>query len=122
MFIFIKSNFDNYYREAVVLTNEFTQIKCLYPEYKNKVIRLDKVVDYIKKEDKFSHNLPDSESKIKEICDKLISLTNKNVNDEINTTDIDIDEDDYSRLVEGHFRDCPYYTNGDEYRVVRHQM
>ena len=32
------------------------------------------------------------------------------------------DEDDYSRLVEGHFRDCPYYTNGDEYRVVRHQM
>jgi len=91
--LFIKSNFDNYYRDAVVLTNEFTQIKCLYPEYKNKVIRLDKVVDYIKKEDKFSHNLPDSESKIKEICDKLISLTNKNVNDEINTTDIDIDED-----------------------------
>ena len=94
--LFIKSNFDNYYRDAVVLTNELTQIKCLYPEYKNKVIRLDKVVDYIKKEDKFSHNLPDSESKIKEICDKLISLTNNNVNDEINTTDIDINEDIYN--------------------------
>ena len=42
--------------------------------------------------------------------------------DECYVCDIDIDEDDYSRLVEGHFRDCPYYTNGDEYRVVKHQM
>jgi hypothetical protein len=94
--LFIKSNFDNYYRDAVVLTNELTQIKCLYPEYKNKVIRLDKVVDYIKKEDKYSHNLPDSEGKIKEMCDKLISLTNNNVNDEVNTTELNIDEDIYN--------------------------
>ena len=36
--------------------------------------------------------------------------------------DINIDEDDYSKLREGHFKECPYYTNGDEYRVVRHQM
>ncbi|HBZ03594.1 MAG TPA: hypothetical protein DEO83_07290 [Lachnospiraceae bacterium] len=36
--------------------------------------------------------------------------------------DINIDEDDFSRLMEGHFKECPYYTNGDEYRVVRHQM
>ncbi|MBR3041084.1 MAG: hypothetical protein IKH94_00200 [Eubacterium sp.] len=36
--------------------------------------------------------------------------------------DINIDEDDYSKLMEGHFKECPYYTNGDEYRVVRHQM
>ncbi|MBO4863792.1 MAG: hypothetical protein J5517_05475 [Eubacterium sp.] len=36
--------------------------------------------------------------------------------------DINIDEDDYSRLMEGHFKECPYYTNGDEYKVVRHQM
>ena len=31
-------------------------------------------------------------------------------------------EDDYSRLVSKGFKECPYYTNGDEYRVVRHQM
>jgi hypothetical protein len=26
----------------------------------------------------------------------------------------DMDEDDYGRLVEDHFRDCPYYYNGDD--------
>ncbi len=36
--------------------------------------------------------------------------------------DMDIDEDDYGRLMEKNFTECPYYTNGDEYRVVRHQM
>lgn len=36
--------------------------------------------------------------------------------------DMDIDEDDYARLMERDFKGCPYYTNGDEYRVVRHQM
>ena len=36
--------------------------------------------------------------------------------------DMDIDEDDYARLVERDFKGCPYYTNGDEHKVVRHQM
>lgn len=36
--------------------------------------------------------------------------------------DINMDEDDYSRLMENHFRECPYYKNGDEYAVVRKQM
>lgn len=36
--------------------------------------------------------------------------------------DMDMDEDDYSRLMESNFKGCPYYRNGDEYRVVRHQM
>ena len=36
--------------------------------------------------------------------------------------DMDMDEDDYSRLVSKGFKECPYYRNGDEYRVVRHQM
>lgn len=34
----------------------------------------------------------------------------------------DMDEDDYSRLVSGGMKGCPMYRNGDEYRVVRHQM
>ncbi len=34
----------------------------------------------------------------------------------------DMDEDDYSRLVSGNYRSCPFYRNGDEYAVVRHQM
>jgi len=36
--------------------------------------------------------------------------------------DIDMDEDDYRRLVESSYRECPFYRDGDEYKVVRHQM
>ena len=36
--------------------------------------------------------------------------------------DMDMDEDEYVRLVsDGHYR-CPYNRSGDEYRVVRKQM
>lgn len=35
--------------------------------------------------------------------------------------DIDMDEDDYGRMMnDSHYR-CPYYRNGDEYAVVRKQ-
>lgn len=36
--------------------------------------------------------------------------------------DVDMDEDDYGRLVSGRMRSCPYYQPDDEYRVVRKQM
>ncbi len=36
--------------------------------------------------------------------------------------DINMDEDDYRRLVESHYKECPYYRDGDDYKVVRHQM
>ncbi len=36
--------------------------------------------------------------------------------------DVDMDEDDYGRLMTDHSFQCPYYRNGDEYAVVRHQM
>ncbi len=36
--------------------------------------------------------------------------------------DVNIDEDDYSRLSERSFKACPYYSEGNEYKVVRHQM
>ena len=36
---------------------------------------------------------------------------------------VDMDEDDYFRLISGERkRSCPYYRDGDEYKVVRHQM
>lgn len=35
---------------------------------------------------------------------------------------VDMDEDDYARMVSGgHRSSCPYYRDGDEYKVVRHQ-
>ena len=36
--------------------------------------------------------------------------------------DMDLDEDDMVKFLQGHTMECPYYQNGDEYRVVRHQM
>ncbi len=35
---------------------------------------------------------------------------------------MDLDEDDYSRLLGDSFRNCPYYQTNDEYKIVRHQM
>ena len=34
----------------------------------------------------------------------------------------DMDEDDYARLMNNPRSTCPFYQNGDEYRVVRKQM
>ena len=34
----------------------------------------------------------------------------------------DMDEDDYGRLVQSGWKQCPFWRNGDEYAVVRHQM
>lgn len=36
--------------------------------------------------------------------------------------DVNMDEDDYSRIMsDSHFQ-CPFYKNGDEYKTVRKQM
>lgn len=35
---------------------------------------------------------------------------------------VDMDEDDYVRLVTSPRKVCPFYRNDDEYAVVRHQM
>ena len=42
--------------------------------------------------------------------------------DEEDVCDCQMDEDDYSRILQGHYKGCPYYRNGDEYKVVLKQM
>ena len=36
--------------------------------------------------------------------------------------DVNMDEDDMVRFMTDRRNSCPYYRNGDEYQVVRHQM
>ena len=36
--------------------------------------------------------------------------------------DVNMDEDDFRRLMQSSFKECPYFKDGDEYKVVRHQM
>ena len=39
--------------------------------------------------------------------------------DECYYCEVDMDEDDAARLMQGHYKECPYYQNDDEYAVVR---
>ena len=56
----------------------------------------------------------------------LLSFVNTQLRDYFTTLDlfceVDMDEDDAARLMQGHYKECPYYQNDDEYAVVRHQM
>lgn len=36
--------------------------------------------------------------------------------------DVNMDEDDYARLVVFSYKNCPYYQNNNEYKIVKHQM
>ena len=35
---------------------------------------------------------------------------------------VDMDEDDYGRLMNSQHSSCPYFRDGDEYKVVKHQI
>lgn len=35
---------------------------------------------------------------------------------------VNLDEDDMYRLMTRNYKECPYFRNGDEYAVVRHQI
>ncbi|MBQ8928408.1 MAG: hypothetical protein IJ055_09090 [Oscillospiraceae bacterium] len=35
--------------------------------------------------------------------------------------EVNMDEDEYSRLLAGHYKRCPYFRDGDEYRIARKQ-
>lgn len=35
--------------------------------------------------------------------------------------EMNLDEDEYARFVQGHYRQCPYYRDGDEYKIARKQ-
>lgn len=34
----------------------------------------------------------------------------------------DMDEDDYFRMISQNTKGCPFFRNGDEYAVVKHQI
>lgn len=42
--------------------------------------------------------------------------------DESYYCDVNLDEDEYYRFMNSNYKECPYFRNGDEYLVVRHQM
>ena len=43
-------------------------------------------------------------------------------NDDAYYCSVDMDEDDYGRLISSNYKDCPFYTSNNEYEIVKHQM
>lgn len=61
------------------------------------------------------------ESKTITSCDTCAFLE-YDEEDEAYYCSMDVDEDDFARLSAGGYKGCPYYRDGDEYKVVRKQM
>ena len=60
-------------------------------------------------------------NKIKGNCDSCTYFT-YDEDYECYVCAINMDEDEYMRLISDQHYQCPYYRNGDEYAVVRKQM
>ena len=54
-------------------------------------------------------------------CDTCANLVYDDEEEEY-FCDVELDEDELVRLYTNKHESCPYYRNGDEYRVVRKQM
>lgn len=54
------------------------------------------------------------------ICDTCVNYVYDD-DWECYTCMVNMDEDDYYRTMSGS-KECPYYQDNDEYKVVRHQM
>lgn len=91
--------FNTYHRGCVVIANPASQIifKNRNSKIKNKVVRLDKLIDYLKKEERNTKGYSDSEGEIKEFADKILSLNvESEVNDELNEAPLEIQKDLYN--------------------------
>ncbi len=77
--IIVNKSFNTLYHGIVVLANDNTVVEDRYApkEVKNKVIRADKLIEYIKKVEKTTDNLSSSEKEIQESCDRILALCKK---------------------------------------------
>lgn len=72
----VSKSFDNYYHGIVVFSNESSAISCRNApkDVRDKIIRLDRIIDYIKDTEGNSNNVSNSENDIKEYADGVLSL------------------------------------------------
>ncbi len=105
--------FKSFYRGAIISANESTMIKFKNKDsvLKNKIIRIDKVIEYLKREERKSHNYFRNEKEIKDIADKILSLNiGEEVHDEVNETVAYIDKDIFNldEILRGKLRKYRY--------------
>ena len=73
------------------------------------------------KQDEKSEQKRQLRRKIMSECDTCANYTYDEEYEEY-VCDVNMDEDDFVRFMTDKRETCPYYRNGDEYRVVRKQM
>lgn len=59
---------------------------------------------------------------LREVVVRLVRIITYDEEYESYMCDVNMDEDEYMRLISDQHYQCPYYRNGDDYRIVRHQM
>lgn len=113
----VSKTFDEYYHGIVVFSNENTRISDKNAPYsiKNRVIRADKIINYIKKMENESKELSSSEKEIKGYADKILSFC---VEDKNVSIDLDIEED--SKDIEIHVKEDKNSQISDE--VLRDRL
>ena len=59
-----------------------------------------------------------------ESCCDLCAYLEYDEDDDAWYCSVNMDEDDYAALISGgrERKDCPFFRDGDEYKVVRHQI
>ena len=55
------------------------------------------------------------------LCDEC-AFFEYDEDDEQYVCSADMDEDDYFRMISQNTKDCPFFRNGNEYAVVKHQI
>ena len=113
----------------MTMMNEFTKLKKINKaEFKTFLILLNPFAPHITEE---LNEIAGFDKPISS-CDWPKYDESKTIDDEIEipvqvngklktTITINLDEDEYVRLVEGHYRNCPYYRDGDCYKIARKQ-
>ena len=89
--LILNKSYDNFYHGIIVLSNEnvVVDMKQSPRDIKNKVVRVDKLVEYIKKIENDSTKFSSIDDIIKESADRILSLCiNEDVVDEINETEV----------------------------------
>ena len=89
--LILNKSYDNFYHGVVVLSNEnvVVDMKQAPRDIKKKVVRIDKLVEYIKKIENDSTKFSSIDDIIKESADRILSLCiNEDVVDEINETEV----------------------------------
>lgn len=87
----------------------------------SQILRSNNILDFTQNNDLLWYNMPQEIFSMNISCEYCANYIYDEEDDEY-YCDVSLDEDEFMRLLESNYKACPYYRNGDEYSVVKHQM